>query len=137
MARLWFAKERKPAITPELIAAHCLKPDEFQRILDIIGREPTFTELGIFSPMWKRGIVLISPSKKGRYAPCRQPARKVDLRPRRECGRGGYRGRSGRACSDGKAITTRPILNPIRVQRLALGILRYVLTMGARAQSQR
>ncbi|MDO5630487.1 MAG: phosphoribosylformylglycinamidine synthase subunit PurL [Paracoccus sp. (in: a-proteobacteria)] len=42
----------EPAITPELIASHGLKPDEYQRILDIIGREPTFTELGIFSAMW-------------------------------------------------------------------------------------
>ncbi|WP_313291428.1 hypothetical protein, partial [Rhizobium rhizoryzae] len=40
------------AITPELVAAHGLKPDEYQRILDLIGREPTFTELGIFSAMW-------------------------------------------------------------------------------------
>ncbi|GLS23723.1 phosphoribosylformylglycinamidine synthase subunit PurL [Labrys miyagiensis] len=42
----------EPAITPELIAQHGLKPDEYQRILDLIGREPTFTELGIFSAMW-------------------------------------------------------------------------------------
>ena len=40
------------AITPELIADHGLKPDEYQRILDLIGREPTLTELGIFSAMW-------------------------------------------------------------------------------------
>ncbi|SCX27567.1 phosphoribosylformylglycinamidine synthase subunit PurL [Agrobacterium rosae] len=39
-------------ITPELIASHGLKPDEYQRILDLIGREPSFTELGIFSAMW-------------------------------------------------------------------------------------
>ena len=39
-------------ITPELVAAHGLKPDEYQRILELIGREPTFTELGIFSAMW-------------------------------------------------------------------------------------
>ncbi|MEZ5870386.1 MAG: phosphoribosylformylglycinamidine synthase subunit PurL [Nitratireductor sp.] len=39
-------------ITPELIAAHGLKPDEYQRILTLIGREPSFTELGIFSAMW-------------------------------------------------------------------------------------
>ena len=42
----------EPAITPELIAQHGLKPDEFQQILSLIGREPTFTELGIFSAMW-------------------------------------------------------------------------------------
>src|SRR4051794_21867936 len=42
----------KPGITPELIAAHGLKPDEYQRVLDLIGREPSITELGIFSAMW-------------------------------------------------------------------------------------
>src|ERR1700689_1486407 len=42
----------EPAITPELIAAHGLKPDEYARILKLIGRVPTFTELGIFSAMW-------------------------------------------------------------------------------------
>lgn len=39
-------------ITPELIAAHGLKPDEYAKILELIGREPSFTELGIFSAMW-------------------------------------------------------------------------------------
>lgn len=39
-------------ITPELIAAHGLKPDEYERVLSLIGREPTMTELGIFSAMW-------------------------------------------------------------------------------------
>ncbi len=39
-------------ITPELVAEHGLKPDEYQRILKLIGREPTLTELGIFSAMW-------------------------------------------------------------------------------------
>ncbi|MFJ5488481.1 AIR synthase related protein, partial [Hansschlegelia beijingensis] len=42
----------EPAITPELVAAHGLKPDEYERILKLIGREPSFTELGIFSAMW-------------------------------------------------------------------------------------
>jgi phosphoribosylformylglycinamidine synthase II len=42
----------EPRITPELIAQHGLKPDEYQRILALIGREPSFTELGIFSAMW-------------------------------------------------------------------------------------
>ncbi len=39
-------------ITPELIAAHGLTPEEYARILKLIGREPSFTELGIFSAMW-------------------------------------------------------------------------------------
>ncbi|SFK05550.1 phosphoribosylformylglycinamidine synthase subunit PurL [Methylocapsa palsarum] len=42
----------EPSVTPELAAAHGLKPDEYQRILDLIGRAPTFTELGVFSAMW-------------------------------------------------------------------------------------
>jgi phosphoribosylformylglycinamidine synthase subunit PurL len=43
---------REPDITPDLIAAHGLKQDEYDRILQIIGRVPSFTELGIFSAMW-------------------------------------------------------------------------------------
>ncbi|HEY9213514.1 MAG TPA: phosphoribosylformylglycinamidine synthase subunit PurL [Ancylobacter sp.] len=42
----------EPKITPELVAEHGLKPDEYERILRLIGREPSFTELGIFSAMW-------------------------------------------------------------------------------------
>jgi phosphoribosylformylglycinamidine synthase subunit PurL len=42
----------EPQMTPELVAAHGLKPDEYERILKLIGRVPTFTELGIFSAMW-------------------------------------------------------------------------------------
>ncbi len=39
-------------ITPEAIAAHQLSPAEYDKILELLGREPTFTELGIFSVMW-------------------------------------------------------------------------------------
>src|SRR5208337_4243237 len=42
----------EPAITPELVAEHGLKPDEYARAVALIGRTPTFTELGIFSAMW-------------------------------------------------------------------------------------
>ncbi len=42
----------KPTITPEIVAEHGLKPDEYQRLLKILGREPSLTELGIFSVMW-------------------------------------------------------------------------------------
>ena len=34
------------------VEAHGLNPDEYQRLLEILGREPTMTELGIFSVMW-------------------------------------------------------------------------------------
>jgi phosphoribosylformylglycinamidine synthase len=39
-------------ITPDLIAAHQLSPAEYQKIVALLGREPTYTELGIFSVMW-------------------------------------------------------------------------------------
>jgi phosphoribosylformylglycinamidine synthase len=39
-------------ITPELVAEHGLKPDEYDRFVELIGREPSFTELGIVSAMW-------------------------------------------------------------------------------------
>src|SRR5262245_34641474 len=42
----------EPRITPELVAAHGLKPEEYERLLQLIGREPSITELGIFSAMW-------------------------------------------------------------------------------------
>ncbi len=41
-----------PKVTPELVAEHGLSPDEFEQIKKILGREPNFTELGIFSVMW-------------------------------------------------------------------------------------
>jgi phosphoribosylformylglycinamidine synthase len=41
-----------PKITPEVIADHGITPEEFERIKGILGREPNFTELGIFSVMW-------------------------------------------------------------------------------------
>jgi phosphoribosylformylglycinamidine (FGAM) synthase-like enzyme len=39
-------------ISPEDIAAHNLTTEEFARIEELLGREPTFVELGIFSVMW-------------------------------------------------------------------------------------
>jgi len=39
-------------ITPEVVAAHQLTAAEYQRIIELLGREPTLTELGIFSVMW-------------------------------------------------------------------------------------
>jgi phosphoribosylformylglycinamidine synthase len=41
-----------PAITPEVVASHGFKGDEYKRLLGILGREPSFLELGIFSVMW-------------------------------------------------------------------------------------
>ena len=40
------------AITPEVVAAHNLKPEEYERIVELMGRVPTYVELGVFSVMW-------------------------------------------------------------------------------------
>ena len=40
------------AITPDLVAEHNLSPEEYERILEILGREPNLVELGVFSAMW-------------------------------------------------------------------------------------
>src|SRR6201997_5230199 len=42
----------EPKVTPELVAEHGLTPEEYERILKLLGRAPSITELGIFSAMW-------------------------------------------------------------------------------------
>ena len=39
-------------ITPEVIKEHGITQEEYEHILELRGREPNFTELGIFSVMW-------------------------------------------------------------------------------------
>jgi phosphoribosylformylglycinamidine synthase subunit PurL len=38
--------------TPELLKTHGITPEEYERIVQALGREPSFTELGIYSVMW-------------------------------------------------------------------------------------
>jgi phosphoribosylformylglycinamidine synthase len=42
----------EPLVTPELVQKHNLTGEEFDRIKGVLGREPNYTELGIFSVMW-------------------------------------------------------------------------------------
>src|SRR5438270_5576963 len=39
-------------IDPKVLERHGLKPDEYERVVSFLGREPNLTELGIFSVMW-------------------------------------------------------------------------------------
>ncbi|MGE0524329.1 MAG: phosphoribosylformylglycinamidine synthase subunit PurL [Variibacter sp.] len=64
---------KEPQITPELVASHGLKPDEYERILALIGREPTFTELGIFSAMWNEHCSYKSSKVHLRTLPTKAP----------------------------------------------------------------
>lgn len=42
----------QPAVTPKMVADHGITPDEYAEIKKILGREPNYTELGVFSVMW-------------------------------------------------------------------------------------
>jgi phosphoribosylformylglycinamidine synthase len=63
----------EPAITPELIAQHGLKPEEYARVVKLLGRTPSFTELGIFSAMWNEHCSYKSSKIHLRTLPTRAP----------------------------------------------------------------
>jgi phosphoribosylformylglycinamidine synthase len=44
--------KKEPLITKELVSEHGINEEEYNRIISILGREPNYTELGIFSVMW-------------------------------------------------------------------------------------
>ncbi len=120
----------EPAITPELIASHGLKPDEYQRILEIIGREPSFTELGIFSAMWNEHCSYKSSKKWLRTLPT--------TGPQVICGPGENAGVVD--IGDGQAVVFKmeshnhpSYIEPYQGAATGVGgILRDVFTMGAR-----
>ena len=121
---------QEPAITPDLIAAHGLKPDEYQRILEIIGRAPSFTELGIFSAMWNEHCSYKSSKKWLRTLPTSGP--------QVICGPGENAGVVD--IGDGQAVVFKmeshnhpSYIEPYQGAATGVGgILRDVFTMGAR-----
>src|SRR5437899_2026964 len=62
-----------PVVTPELIKRHGLTSEEFERIKKILGREPNFTELGIFSVMWSEHCSYKNSRKELRKFPTTGP----------------------------------------------------------------
>ena len=120
----------EPEITPELIAAHGLKPDEYARVLSIIGRVPTFTELGIFSAMWNEHCSYKSSKKWLRTLPT--------TGPQVICGPGENAGVVD--IGDGQAVVFKmeshnhpSYIEPHQGAATGVGgILRDVFTMGAR-----
>ena len=121
---------QEPEITEDLIAAHGLKPDEYQSILEIIGREPTFTELGIFSAMWNEHCSYKSSKKWLRTLPT--------TGPQVICGPGENAGVVD--IGDGQAVIFKmeshnhpSYIEPHQGAATGVGgILRDVFTMGAR-----
>ncbi len=119
-----------PAITPDLVAAHGLKPDEYGRLLDLLGREPTFTELGIVSAMWNEHCSYKSSKKWLRTLPT--------TGPQVICGPGENAGVVD--IGDGQAVVFKmeshnhpSYIEPYQGAATGVGgILRDVFTMGAR-----
>jgi len=56
-------------ISPEIIKRHGIKPEEYKKIISLIGREPNFLELGIFSAMWNEHCSYKSSKKYLRNLP--------------------------------------------------------------------
>ncbi|KKB79850.1 phosphoribosylformylglycinamidine synthase [Devosia soli] len=118
------------AITPQLVADHGLKPDEYQKILDLIGREPTYTELGIFSAMWNEHCSYKSSKKWLRTLPTQGP--RVIQGPGENAGVVDI--------GDGQAVVFKmeshnhpSFIEPYQGAATGVGgILRDVFTMGAR-----
>ena len=121
---------QEPAITEDLIAAHGLSPDEYARILEIIGRTPSFTELGIFSAMWNEHCSYKSSKKWLRTLPTEGP--------QVICGPGENAGVVD--IGDGQAVVFKmeshnhpSYIEPYQGAATGVGgILRDVFTMGAR-----
>ena len=124
------ALTREPEITEALVAAHGLKPDEYQRILDLLGRKPTLTELGIFSAMWNEHCSYKSSKKWLRTLPT--------TGPQVICGPGENAGVVD--IGDGQALVFKmeshnhpSYIEPYQGAATGVGgILRDVFTMGAR-----
>ncbi len=120
----------EPAITPDLIASHGLKPDEYARLLGIIGRAPSYTELGIFSAMWNEHCSYKSSKKWLRTLPT--------TGPQVICGPGENAGVVD--IGDGQAVIFKmeshnhpSYIEPYQGAATGVGgILRDVFTMGAR-----
>lgn len=120
----------EPAITPELIASHNLNKEEYQKILDLIGREPSFTELGIFSAMWNEHCSYKSSKKWLRTLPTKGP--RVIMGPGENAGVVDI--------GDGQAVIFKmeshnhpSFIEPYQGAATGIGgILRDVFTMGAR-----
>jgi len=120
----------EPAITQDIISAHGLSDSEYQTVLDLIGRTPTFTELGIFSAMWNEHCSYKSSKKWLRTLPTDGP--------QVICGPGENAGVVD--IGDGQAVVFKmeshnhpSYIEPYQGAATGVGgILRDVFTMGAR-----
>ncbi len=66
-------KAGEAGVTPETVAAHGLSPQEYDRVVTILGRAPNLLELGIFSVMWSEHCSYKSSKKWLRTLPTEGP----------------------------------------------------------------
>ena len=118
------------AITPDVVREHNLSPEEYRKITDLLGREPTITELGIFSVMW---------SEHCSYKSSRVHLKRLPTRSRRVVqGPGENAGiidiGDGWACAFKIESHNHPsFIEPFQGAATGVGgILRDIFTMGAR-----
>ena len=119
-----------PAITEDVIASHGFTPDEYAEVINILGREPNFTEMGIFSAMWNEHCSYKSSKKWLRTLPTEGP--------QVICGPGENAGVID--IGDGQAVIFKmeshnhpSYIEPYQGAATGVGgILRDVFTMGAR-----
>jgi len=108
---------KQPTVTPALVEAHGLKPDEYERIRALISRTPSFTELGIFSAMWNEHCSYKSSKIHLRTLPTKAPW--VIQGPGENAGVIVYRGWARLCVQDGKPQPPEPTSSPIRARRPA------------------
>ena len=120
-----------PAITPDIVKAHGLRPDEYERFVALIGgRTPSWTELGIVSAMWNEHCSYKSSRLHLRGLPTKAPH--VIQGPGENAGVIDIGG--GLACVFKMESHNHPsFIEPYQGAATGVGgILRDVFTMGAR-----
>ena len=88
-------------VTKDLIAQHNLSDDEYKKIVEILGREPNLTELGMFSVMWSEHCSYKSFARA--FAKVADDGTASGARTGGKCGRGGHRRWLVRGVQDGIA----------------------------------
>src|SRR3954462_15381263 len=136
------ALDNAPAITPEVIEEHGITPEEYQRILDALGRTPTITELGIFSVMWSEHCSYKRLRVHLKTLPT--PGGRVQMKPPPTTGKGVLQGPGENAgavdIGDGLAAVFKieshnhpSFIEPYQGAATGVGgIIRDIFTMGAR-----
>jgi phosphoribosylformylglycinamidine synthase subunit PurL len=120
-----------PILTPDLVRQHGLSEEEFERIKAILGREPNFTELGVFSVMW---------SEHCSYKNTRRELRKFPTTGTRVLVKAGEENAGVIDIGDGWAVAFKmeshnhpSAVEPFQGAATGVGgIIRDIFTMGAR-----